>query len=136
MGDKNERINRGQARQQAPKRSQGGGGDSEFINYELTKAEKGELKGYCMDPIDLDAELEGVINYGAKITVKYDERNNCYVAFGFVGDDHEAAGHILTGRGGSVSRSLRQLAFKHHHVLGGDWLSYHNLPAGDSEDDW
>jgi len=111
-------------------------GDSEFVDLELSKAERAKLKDWCTDMLDLDAILQSVLAEGAKITVREDERNRCWVAFAFAAEGTPNEGYILTGRGGSVSRALRQLAFKHHEVLDGDWASYHNRPGSDDEDDW
>jgi len=112
------------------------GNDSEFVDLELSAKEKAALKDWCMDQLDLDAELQGVLADGAKITVREDERNRCWVAFAFSAEGSPNEGYILTGRGGSVSRALRQLAFKHHVLLDGDWASYHNRPGSGDEDDW
>lgn len=124
---------RGSGQQRAAGR---GSPDSEFVQLELDKAQLAQLKEYCVDPLDLDAELSSMLSTGTKITVKWDERNKCYVAFAFAQDDSDNAGYILTGRGGGVSRALRQLAFKDRVLLDGDWPNYHNIAGTPDGDDW
>lgn len=110
--------------------------DSEFVNLELNVKEKEELRAWCVDPIELDAMLEGMFADGTKITVRNDDRNRCIVAFAFPPPDSDNSGYILTGRGASASRALRQLAYKHHVMLDGHWSDYHNRPGARDEDDW
>jgi len=109
---------------------------SEFVNLELSAEQKTKLRSWCVDPDELDAELEGLLSDGTKITIKWDDRNSCYAAFAFASDDSDNAGFILTGRGGGVSRAVRQLAFKHAVLLDGVWANYRNLAGDVDENDW
>jgi len=110
--------------------------DAEFVDLELSKEEKAALRDFCNTAEELDAELEGLLGDGTKITFRYDDRNRCFVAFGFAPSDSDNGGFILTGRGGSVSRAVRQLVFKHSRILEGQWDSYHNRGRGSEGDDW
>jgi len=110
--------------------------DSEFVNLELSAADKLSVREYAAGLDDLDAALQAVYADGTKVTTKWDDRNNCFAAFAFPPEDSDNAGLILTGRGAGVTRALRQLAYKHNVVLQGDWAQYHNRPQGGDEDDW
>jgi len=110
--------------------------DSEFVDLELSTKEKAALKEWGLDPIDLDAEFEGLLADGTKVTFREDARNRCMVAFAFAGESSPNIGYILTGRGASVSRALRQLLYKHSVLLQGDWPGYHNRPGATDGDDW
>jgi hypothetical protein len=117
-------------------RKQFDGPDSEFVQLELSKAQKSDLKQKYGEPVELDAALLDLFSDGTKVTVKYDDRNHCVVAFGFAPQDSDNGGFILTGRASSVTRALRELAYKHHDILGGRWAEYHNFAGDDGEDDW
>jgi len=119
--------------QRAPRRAQQ---DSEFVDLELSKAEKEALKDFCNTAEELDATLEGFLADETKVTFRYDERNRCFVAFGFAAAGSENDGYILTGRGGSVTRAIRQLLYKGVVILDGDWASYHNRGGTPDGDDW
>lgn len=137
MSSKNTEYMKGRSESDSPRRRTSRGGvDSEFVNLEVDAAHKQELRGYCTDVLDLDAAIGGVLSDGNKITIKYDDRNRCFVAFGFAPDYSENTGFILTGRASSVSRALRELAYKHHVLLGGDWPSYHNISGSADDSDW
>jgi hypothetical protein len=111
-------------------------GDSEFVNLELSKAQRADAKQKYGEPVLLDTALFDLFDDGTKVTVKYDDRNRCVVAFGFAPSGGENDGYILTGRGSSVTRALMELAYKHHDLLGGQWSQYHNLTLDRDEDDW
>jgi len=110
--------------------------DSEFVQMELAAAEKQDLRKYAADIDGLDEALKDALEQDIKITIKTDERNACYVAFGFPLEGSDNQGFILTGRGGSPSRALRELLYKDGVILGHEWAGYHNRPKPDGEDDW
>ncbi len=110
--------------------------DAEFVDLELSKTEKAALRDFCTTAEELDAELEEFLSDGTKCTFRRDDRNNCFVAFGFPPGGGDNDGYILTGRGGSVSRALRQLLFKHKVILEGEWATYHNRGRDSEGDDW
>ena len=126
---------RGGDARKAPNR-RGAAADSEFVNLEVDKAHKPALRAYCTTHDELDEAVADILADGTKLTQKYDERNRCYVVFGFATDDSDNAGLILTGRGGSPSRALRELAYKHHALLEGQWANYHNIARDDGDDEW
>jgi hypothetical protein len=134
---KNDEYWKGRTRPPEPARTvQNGTADSEFVNVELSEVEKTRLKDMYIDFEELDIVLGDLLVQGYKVTVKRDDRNNCYVAFCFPPSDSENAGYILTGRGGVVSRALRQLAFKHAVMLEGDWAGYYNRERPADDQDW
>ena len=119
----------------APQR-RNAGEDSEFVQLELTVKEKEALRAFGATSDELDGYIKDFLDNGNKITLKWDDRNTCYVAFGFPGVDTVNGGYILTGRGGAPSRALRELVYKHAQILGGEWGNYHNRGGSGSGDDW
>lgn len=109
---------------------------NQFINYELNKAQTAELKAQPNDANKLFASLEGLINDGYKLTVKYDERNECFASFLFAPDDGGAnSGFILTGRGSSCVKAVKQLLYKHFVCLPNGWSEFAERPTGMVIDD-
>lgn len=110
--------------------------DSEFVQLELSVEEKKQLRASYDTMEGLDEALQDFLEQETKITIKWEERNRCYVAFAFPAQGSENDGYILTGRGGSVTRALRELAYKDLVMLQHDWASYHNRARAGGEDDW
>jgi len=119
-----------------PPKGRSGQSDSEFVDLELSKEEKAALREFAATMEELDEELEGLFKDGTKVTTRWDDRNSCYVAFAFAADGSDNVGYILTGRGGSASRAIRQLLFKNRVLLAGEWFQYHNRSSNGTGDDW
>jgi len=104
-----------------------GGGyerDAEFINLELDVEQQQELKGFRKELDAVNNVLTEMLDDQYKLTVRYDDRNECYVAFAFPADDHENSGYILAGRGGSGLSALAELLYKHSVVMARDWTRF------------
>jgi hypothetical protein len=136
MGRKGFEVRDGKVVNYQPPMPKNGYPENEFVNLELSKEQRTQLKEMFVDALDLDMALAEIFDDGTKITLKFDDRNDCYVAFGFAPADSDNAGYVLTGRGGSATRALRELVYKHLHILNGDWASYHNRAANRDGDDW
>jgi len=100
-------------------------GDAKFIQYELDAEQQKACKAWEADEALVFSMVEEMISDGYKFTIKYDTYGDCYGCFVFAADDHATnGGTILTGRGNSAWKSVKQALWKHHVALSGDWSAY------------
>lgn len=93
--------------------------DVKFINRELTTDEQKTLKAQPFEPQtgwdQIDALTESY-----RVTLKFDDYSGAYSAsLTPLSEQNENWGYILTGRGSTALKALKQVLFK-HHVLCGD----------------
>lgn len=95
-----------------------------FVNYSLSAQEKDQCKLWCPTLDELDTELYAVCRDLFKVTVKYDAYSDGYAAWLVPHNTNtELAGMILSGRGSTPIKAVRQVLFL-HNMMGGDWGSY------------
>lgn len=123
-------------KQRAAKAPQQAWAKDTFVQYELSKDEQASCKGWLVDAVDLLDVMEKTIDGGYKFTLKYDEYGQCGCAFMFpASPDSVNSGRVLTGRGSTVAKALKQVLFKHHVVFEGSWPSDGVGRGGDAFDD-
>jgi hypothetical protein len=100
-------------------------GSDVFIDYELSVAEREVLRERGVDLVDLFAYLDACLGDGYRVTTKWEDRNACYAVFmSCVEGDHRNSGFVLSGRGSTFGKALRQLAFKDREIMEGDWAHW------------
>jgi len=108
---------------------------TQWIDITLTKAEKDALKKAYNDETTQVNALELVLADGLKISLSYDEKNECYACFLIpVGDDHINAGCILTARSDEAWKAVFAAWYKHERVLKKDWRPRGGKKADDFGD--
>lgn len=106
--------------------------DVSWVNYTLSDEQKRELKS---QDFDFDNALIRLTEESLKVTLAYDDRNECYSAFLIPKNpEHKNAGCILSGRGSTPLKALKQAAYIHWQIFDGDW-SDARTPARDVIDD-
>jgi len=109
---------------------------AQFVQYELDKAQQAECKAWSISFEDILLEIEAQIEAGYKFTIKWDTYNECYGVFMQAASEGSPNfGSILTGRGSTVSKSLKQVLYKHRVCLQGDWSGYLERRGRDVLDD-
>lgn len=95
---------------------------AEFINRELTEEERIACKGWEFSDSDAWYWLQKLSDDWYKITFRFDEYNNCSACW-LLPDklDKENSGLILTGRGSSPMKALKQAVYKHTVLFDGIW---------------
>jgi hypothetical protein len=94
----------------------------QFVTYALRQDEKDTLKERGVHGPSLDDDLIGSLAGGYKLTVKWDAFTEAYAAWLVAPEGHETnAGMILSGRGSSPMKALRQVLYIHVEVCRGDW---------------
>lgn len=99
--------------------------DVVFISYPLSKEQTDEIKRASWDLDDLDNALITFAEQDYKVTTSYDDYSSCYACFITPkGDKHRNAGFILTGRGSSPHKAIKQAYYVHVSLFDGDWSGW------------
>lgn len=124
MGQTNDKPSKRQRAQgkseQAPRFN-----SARFVNYELDIAEQAACKGWDVSADDLWSEVSALVDSGYAVSIKYDARSEAYACFVRAGDGEDSAnfGLILTGRGSTPAKCVKQAVFK-HRKLEGQWEEF------------
>jgi hypothetical protein len=107
---------------------------NQFVNVTITAIEQAAIKAANFDLPTMDESLNALFSDGYKLSLRYDERNDCFCAWliGAVGSAN--VGLTLTGRGSTVSKSIKQLLYIHHVMLEKDWLEGGDIQRGVLDD--
>jgi len=110
--------------------------DVQFIQYELDKAQQAECKASAITADELFDQILACISDGYKFSVRWDSYGECYGAY-MQADSPENpnAGFILTGRGSSPLKAVKQVLYKHRVCLDGSWGEYAERKGRDVIDD-
>lgn len=96
--------------------------DSEFVSADLTDAEKALCKVWGEWEVDPDALLESVLGDGLRLTLKDDPATGGFLVFlNPVGDTHPYVGWVLSGRGSTPVKAIKQACFRHLVQLKRKW---------------
>lgn len=110
--------------------------NAKFVQYELDKEQQKECKAYELSNDELFDSLIEEISNGYQFTLKWDDYNECYGVFMSTRDtDSLNFGFILTGRGSTPAKCLKQVLYKHRTCLAGEWGSYVERRGRDLLDD-
>jgi hypothetical protein len=109
--------------------------DVEFINYDLSSEQKKACKSWQLTVDEMDDHLIKLCEAQYKLSVAWDDYNEAFAAFLSTRDTHSYnAGKILTGRGSTPVKAIKQVLYKHLECLGEDWRNYARA-KGDELDD-
>lgn len=93
-----------------------------FLNVELSKEQKDKLKALPFWNDEWDKQLGTVTQAGFQISMKVDSFNHCFAVYMQIRlRSHPCYGFILSGRGSTQTKALRQLLYKHFVVLEENW---------------
>jgi hypothetical protein len=99
--------------------------DAQFVQLELTDEQAKQLKATQVSADEIFAQMEKMIDDGYKFTIKYDAYGDCAGVWCQAATDECAnSGYILTGRGSSALKALKQLLYKHFVLLEGSWAAH------------
>jgi hypothetical protein len=99
--------------------------DVKFVQYELDVVQQKACKDHVVSPDEIFDSLLALCSDGYSVSVKYDGYSRAYAAF--MQQRTEGGrnfGLILTGRGSSPFKAVKQLLYKHSVCLDGDWGEY------------
>jgi len=110
--------------------------NNQFILYELDKSQQAECKAWGITADELLDECLALVSDGYRFSLRFDSYSQAYACFVTVdGSEHVNAGYILTGRGSTVAKALKQAIYKHKVCLDGLWAEYADRRGGDTIDD-
>lgn len=128
--DKPSRGRRGSSSRPAAERYDG----ARFVQYELNEVEAQQCKAWSLDGDDTFTAMLPLLDEGYSFTIKFDRYSDCYACFIQIrgAPDHPHAGLILTGRGSTPHKAVKQALFK-HQAVDATWVQYaeRRLPALD-----
>jgi hypothetical protein len=96
-----------------------------FVQYELSADQKATCKAWLLDPESLHDAMFKFCEAGYSFSCKWDGYSKSYAAFGRIdAPKHENFDLILTGRGSSPIKAVKQMLFKHFMVFDMLWAAY------------
>jgi len=99
--------------------------DVRFVQYELNEVESKQCKSWSLDAAETWDAMLPLLDEGYAFTVKYEGQNNCYACFVALRgvENHPNSGLILTGRGSTPSKAVKQALFK-HNAIDASWVQF------------
>ena len=99
--------------------------DAQFIQYELDKASQSACKAWEVTSDALVDAIDRLADDGYRVTVKWDTYSASFMcSLQQIHDDGRNKGYILTGRGSTGCKALKQVLFKHYTVMQEDWQEF------------
>ena len=99
--------------------------DTVFISFPLSEEQKQEIKRVTFNLDDVDSAVIRLCEENYKVSFSFDEYSSAYAVFITPkGDKHRNAGFILTGRGSSPHKALKQAYYVHTSLFDGDWSGW------------
>lgn len=132
MGSNSRQNRRAEAAKPSSRQAKGvGSGEWQgFVNVTLPPGAKQAWQAWHEMGTPLTDGLDRMLLDGYKITLKYEEQNDCYSAFCTgATSDHNNSGWGLSERSGSSAVALSRLVYIHTVVLNGDWDAYKTAPT-------
>lgn len=110
--------------------------DVQFVNWSLSVDEKAACKAWNLVLSEFDDALANLIESGYKTTLSYDNFRACYTASIVPTKDAKSnQGYILTGKGSTAFKALKQALYIHYHIMGEEWAAYSTAKAVEELDD-
>lgn len=110
--------------------------DVKFVNWSLTAEEKQSCKSWLTALEDYDNAMGNTIESGYKITTSYDGFRSCFTASIVpTADAKSNQGYILTGKGSTPIKAIKQAMYIHYVIMDGDWAAYSTANYAEELDD-
>lgn len=110
--------------------------DVKWINWSLSNEQKQTLKAWVPTVEEIDDWEIKLIQSNHKITTSYDKYGDCYTTSVVPTEDNTInSGFILTGKGSTPLKSLKQAVYIHFTIFEGDWSSYSTATGKEEMDD-
>lgn len=124
MGVKDElhRGGRGRSKGNGPRPTKARFNDVQFVQLEPDKEELLAIKNSAVTPEDVLDFVTQQSEAGYRISHKYDDFSEAHAVYCQpLDDDHENSGLVMSGRGSSAFKALRQLMWKFSRCPDGQW---------------
>lgn len=108
---------------------------STFVPGDMSDAQKADCKVWEMWEIRSDEILTSLCEAGYKISVKLGGRGDGYTCIVAPADpDHQDSGWMLSGRGSTPLKAIKQACYRHFVLYDGVWPKY-DVNAGPEQFD-
>lgn len=94
---------------------------AQFVNVNLEPAQRDALKAADWGIDQFESAFAALCADGYSLKLRYDERNDCFSAWLLPAPHSKHDGMILSGRGSTPMKAIKQLCYIHFKVLEGDW---------------
>jgi hypothetical protein len=109
---------------------------AEFVNLELSDEQRLALKAQVLDLGDCDDALLKLNEAGYGLKLKWDAYSESFAAFLQTDDEaDENYGFILTGRGSTPLKALKQILYKYYVICEGEFWKFAKKPSKAELDD-
>ncbi len=96
-----------------------------FVNVPLTAEIKADIKAWDLDGDALDNLLLKLVEADIRITVSYDSYHQCFsCTLAHTDDKHADASLLLSGKGSTPLKAVKQALYIHWKLLDADWSAY------------
>lgn len=110
--------------------------DVKFINWSLSADEKLAVKQWVLSIEEIDDAISKLVEAGYKVTSSWDTYRSCFTASIVPTQDAKInQGFILTGKGSTALKAIKQALYIHHYVMNEDWSSYSTAKGIEEIDD-
>lgn len=107
--------------------------DVKFVNWSLDAEQKQQCKAWLLSEGDIANAMDNTIQAGYKITTSWDGFRSCYTCSLVPTESAKSNhGYILTGKGSTSLKAVKQALFIHYLVMDEDWAAYST--AGNAEE--
>jgi len=107
-----------------------------FVSYTLSEDQRKELKKTLFSFDEIDSQMLKLLEEDYKITFRPDTFNKCHACWLIpAGDKHSNAGMILSGRGSTPLKALKQALYIHYQIFDGEWGAWRDTSKGEDIDD-
>lgn len=108
-----------------------------FVQYEPDDEQKKLIKAWEIDEAGVFDAIERMVTDGYKFSIKFDEYGDCFGCYITCPPEHPSGngGLILSGRGSSAWKSVKQALWKHGIALQGSWQGFVERANGSRIDD-
>lgn len=101
------------------------GWNKTFVNVNLTNDDRQAIKAWSLTLEDLDNAFLKLVEEGHRVNVSYDSFNQCFSAtLNQTDEKHRNAPLLLSGKGSTPLKALKQVMYIHWKLLDGDWVAY------------
>lgn len=101
------------------------GANVQFVNYSLTTEQTKELKATKFGLDECENLLAQLTDSDYKVTLTFDDYNSAFACFIVPkSKDNPNFGYILSGRGSTPIKALKQAGYIHYQLFEGHWLEY------------
>jgi hypothetical protein len=97
-------------------------GQTKFINYDLTKADKADVSAHIQQEGWIEQSIEAVLKGNFRIVISFDTKQECFLAFIFPqGESGAYSGYSISARGSTSTKALAVVLWKHVVLYDGSW---------------